>query len=179
MQVYNNNRARAQGRNGFFFSVFVVSLWTRWKRAVVNTALKLPCYNFYDLLLIVTLRRLECGLKFYDFLIDIEEEIEGLLTSIADCVNPEGTAFRRPTLPSIIRIGYSCVRDDGCVTGDCFSKSLYAFALVSLLSFHRRSVFVFPDVEFDVCAKNALALPIHTLGIAWSKKVNRAVPEHP
>ena len=151
MQVYNNNRARAQGRNGFFFSVFVVSLWTRWKRAVVNTALKLPCYNFYDLLLIVTLRRLECGLKFYDFLIDIEEEIEGLLTSIADCVNPEGTAFRRPTLPSIIRIGYSCVRDDGCVTGDCFSKSLHAFANVSLLSFHRRSAFVFPDVEFDAC----------------------------
>jgi len=33
--------------------------------------------NFYDLLLIVTLRRLECGLKFFDFLIDIEEEIEG------------------------------------------------------------------------------------------------------
>jgi hypothetical protein len=112
MQVYNNNRARTQGRNGFFFSVFVVSLWTRWKRAVVNTALKLPWYNFYDLLLIVTLRRLECGLKFYDFLIDIEEEIEGLLTSIADCVNPEGTAFRRPTLPSIIRIGYSCVSAD-------------------------------------------------------------------
>jgi len=150
MQVYNNNRARAQGRNGFFFRCSLY-LCGRDEYLLRHVFTEVALHNFYDLLLIVTLRRLECGLKFYYFLIDIEEEIQGLLTSITDCVNPEATAFRQPTLPSILRISYSCVRDDGCVTGDCFSKSLHAFANVSLLSFHRRSAFVLPDVEFDAC----------------------------
>jgi hypothetical protein len=106
MQVYNNNRARAQGRNGFFFRCSLY-LCGRDEYLLRHVFTEVALHNFYDLLLIVTLRRLECGLKFYYFLIDIEEEIQGLLTSITDCVNPEGTAFRQPTLPSILRISYS------------------------------------------------------------------------
>ena len=73
MQVYNNNTARAQGRNGFFFGVryiFVDAMKTCSSKYSTEVA-----WTIFTL--IVTLRRLECGLKFYDFLIDIEEEIEG------------------------------------------------------------------------------------------------------
>ena len=75
MQVYNNNTARAQGRNGFFFGV----------RYIFVDAMK-TCSSKYSTEVGQFLRfTADCNteevgmwtIKFYDFLIDIEEEMEG------------------------------------------------------------------------------------------------------